>query len=169
MREDCTIGLSRGAIKDGLIDTRRAKTEESVWIPLPTPVREAIENAPSHTAITVCANSYGKPWTTDGFNTNWQKLKKRLLDHGLIQSGLTLNELRHTVATILAEMGYDDRTIADMLGQKTLAMAQHYSRRANRSKKLTDVVKNFEQEVNGRRTKIVKLSSCLEASIKKTK
>jgi len=41
------------------------------------------------------------------------------------------------VATILAEMGYDDRTIADVLGQKTLAMAQPYSRRANRAKKLT--------------------------------
>ena len=52
-----------------------------------------------------------------------------------MSEGLTLKGLRHTVATILAEMGFDDRTIADMLGQKTLAMAQHYSNRANRSKK----------------------------------
>jgi hypothetical protein len=29
-------------------------------------------------------------------------------------------------------MGYDDRPIADMLGQETTAMARHYSHRANR-------------------------------------
>jgi len=119
------LKLSRNAIKDGMIDIRRAKTKEPIWIPLPTPVRRAIENAPPHTAITVCANSYGKVWTTDGFNTNWQKIRNKLLEEGLIQPGLTLKGLRHTVATILAEMGYDDRMIADMLGQKTLAMAQN--------------------------------------------
>lgn len=151
-----TVELSRSAVKDGLIDTRRAKTSEPVWIPLPAPVRAAIANAPSHTAITICANSHGKPWTTDGLNSNWQKIRKKLLDKELIQPGLTLKGLRHTVATILAEMGYDDRTIADMLGQKTLAMAQHYSRRANRSKKLTGVIENFEHEVNKRRIKNVK-------------
>lgn len=70
--------------------------------------------------------------------------------------GLALNGLPHTVATILAEMGMDDRTIADMLGQRTLAMAQHYSRRANRARKLTGVVENFDAEVNRRRTKVVK-------------
>jgi hypothetical protein len=31
-----------------------------------------------------------------------------------------------------------------MLGQKTLAMAQHYSRRANRSRKMTEVVEKFD-------------------------
>ena len=50
----------------------------------------------------------------------------------------------------------DDRTIADMLGQRTLAMAQHYSRRANRARKLTGVIEDFDAEVNKRRTKIVK-------------
>ena len=60
------------------------------------------------------------------------------------------------MATILAEMGMVDRTIVDMLGQKTIAMAQHYSRRANRTSKLTGVVKDFDAEVNRRRTKVVK-------------
>jgi len=152
------ISLPRSAIKDGLIDTRRAKTAEPVWIPLPKPVRQAMESAPHHTAITIRANSFGRPLTTDGLNSNWQKLKKKLQAEGAIESKLTLKGLRHTVATILAEMGYDDRTIADMLGQRTLAMAQHYSRRANRSRKLSAVVENFEAEMNRRRTGIVKLS-----------
>jgi len=112
------LTLSRNAIKDEMIDIRRAKTKEPVWIPLPTPVRRAIENVPPHTAITVCANSYGKVWTTDGFNTNWQKIRNKLLGKGLVQSGLTLKGLRHTVATILAEMGYVTGRLPTCLGRK---------------------------------------------------
>lgn len=53
-------------------------------------------------------------------------------------------------------MGHDERTIADMLAQKTIEMARHYSRRADKSRKLTGVVESFEAKVNRRRTKIVK-------------
>ncbi len=151
-----TLELPRTAIKDGMIDTRRAKTNEPVWIPLPGPVKAALAEAPNHNAITVCANSYGRPWTIAGFSASWKKVRQKLLDAEAVSSGLTLKGLRHTVATILAEMGMDDRTIADMLGQRTITMAQHYSRRANRARKLTGVVENFDAEVNRRRTKIVK-------------
>jgi integrase len=40
--------------------------------------------------------------------------------------------LRHTVAVILRECGYDERTIADALGQKTIEMARLYARGADR-------------------------------------
>ena len=55
-----------------------------------------------------------------------------------------------------AELGYDERTIADMLGQKTVEMARHYARRADRSRKMTTVVEKFDAEVNRRRTASVK-------------
>jgi len=95
------LKLPRNAIKNGLIDTKRAKTSAPVWIPLPTPVQQIIEAAPSHTATTFCVDSCGEPWTTSSFNSSWQKIKKRLEQQGLIQPGLTLKGLRHTVATIL--------------------------------------------------------------------
>ncbi len=41
-------------------------------------------------------------------------------------------------------------------GLLTLEMARHYSRRANRSRKLTGVIEDFDAEVNRRWTKIVK-------------
>lgn len=153
------LQLTRTAIKDGMIDTRRAKTGEAVWIPLPTPVRMALAAAPKHDAITVCANSHGLPWTTAGFNSSWQKARQKLLDLDAVSPGLTLKGLRHTVATILADMGMDDRAIADMLGQKTITMAQHYSRRAKRTRKLAGIIESFDAEVNRRRTEIVKPSS----------
>lgn len=148
--------LPRPAIADGMIDTRRAKTKEPVWLPLPQPVKDALAKAPKHDAITVCATSRGGPWTYSGLDGAWQKVRAKLLTEGQIGLGLTLKGLRHTVATVLAELGFDERTIADYLGQKTIEMARHYSRRADRTRKLTAVVTSFESEVNRRRTKVVK-------------
>jgi len=60
------VSLPRTAIKDGLIDTKR------------------------NTAITVCANSRGRPWTVQGFSSSRQAIKQRLLAEGAIGEGLTL-------------------------------------------------------------------------------
>ena len=80
----------------------------------------------------------------------------KLEEEKKVAAGLTLKGLRHTVATILAEMGYDERAIADVLGQKTTEMARHYSRRADRSRKVAGMVAQFDDELNKRRSKLVK-------------
>lgn len=147
--------LPKTAVKDGLIDTKRGKTKQPVWLPLPDPVIEALAKSEPHDAITLCASSEGTPWTYSGLDGAWQRFRAKLLKAGKIKTGLTLKGLRHTVATILADMGYDERTIADMLGQQTIEMARHYSRRAEKRKKLTAVIKNFDEELVKRRTKVV--------------
>lgn len=48
---------------------------------------------------------------------------------------------------------YDGRTIADMLGQKSSKMGDHYSRRADKRAKLTAVIKNFDEEIEKRKAK----------------
>jgi hypothetical protein len=60
------------------------------------------------------------------------------------------------VATILREEGFDERTIADALGQKSESMARHYSRDADLTQKMTTVVESFDAAENRRRTKVVK-------------
>ena len=74
-----------------------------------------------------------------------------------IGPGLTLYGLRHTVAVILRECGFDERTIADALGQRTIEMARHYAKGADLTIKMRDVAKKFEREVNRRRTKVSNL------------
>jgi integrase len=76
-----------------------------------------LEAAPKHDAITLCANSEGKPGTESGFRASWRTYRTRLRNGGAIGPGLTLYGLRHTVAVILRECGFDERTIADALGQ----------------------------------------------------
>lgn len=150
------VNLPRTAIQGGRLDARRGKTKVPMWLPLPTPLRAILEAAPTHSAITLCANSHGRPWTVSGLRSSWRPIRMDLEKRGEVGPGLTLKGLRHTVATILAEIGFDERTIADMLGQKTIEMARHYSRRADRSRKMVGVVESFDAEVNRRRTSSVK-------------
>lgn len=152
------LHLPRTFYKDGEIATSRSKTGEPVFWPAPTPLREILAAAAAHDAITLCANSRGRPWTTSGFRASWRAFQQDLLREGRIGPGLTLYGLRHTVAVILREAGFDERTIADALGQKTIEMARHYARGADLRPKMRSVAAAFDREVNERRTKVVKPS-----------
>ncbi|MBB4104544.1 tyrosine-type recombinase/integrase [Allorhizobium borbori] len=150
------LGLPKTAISATGIDTRRGKTGQAFYLSIMEPLAEALSQAPTHDAITLCANSHGKPWTYNGFSTNWAKIKGKLEQEGKVQPGLTLKGLRHTVASILREMGKDYGTIQLVLGHATEAMARHYSRRADMTRQATATVTDFEAEMNKRKTKIVK-------------
>lgn len=150
------LSLPRTAYRDGKINTARSKTGHGVNCFVISHLKEILDNAPEHVAITLCANSDGRPWTTSGFRASWRKHRIKLEEAGAVEPGLTLYGLRHTVATILREAGMSPRQIADALGQKTEAMALHYSKEADLSKSMEKTAKRFEREVNSRRTSAVK-------------
>jgi integrase len=150
------LGLPRSFYRDGEIATRRSKTGGPVFWPAPAELRRVLAAAPMHEAITLCANSDGKPWTESGFRASWRPIRIRLEKAEAIGPGLTMYGLRHTVAVILRESGFDERTIADALGQKTIEMARHYAEGADLRPKMRRVVASFDAELNRRRTKPVK-------------
>ena len=143
--------MPKTAIKAGQINLDRAKTGESLWKPLPRPAFEAWRAAPGHKAMTLCATSKGTPWTKTGLESSWAAVRSKLQRVGLVESGLTMKGLRHTVGTILAEMGLDDRAIADFLGHKTLQSARHYSDRADKTATVTATVMRFNDEIAKRK------------------
>lgn len=127
------------------IEFNRQKTGVAVKQQLKSALKDILAAAPSHTSTTLLATSYGRPWAKSGVDTIWHRLKSRLEDEGKISPGLTLKGLRHTYATLLREMGEDDRTIADDLGQESQSMGRHYSRDADISKKTASVTKKFDR------------------------
>jgi len=153
------LALPRSAVTEAGINTRRNKTGQPVYFPLLRPVSDALKTAVKHDASTLCANSLGRSWTYNGFSTNWHRFKRELEKENKIQPGLTLKGLRHTVGTILAEIGYDHGSIALILGHATEAMAKHYSRKADLTKKAEATMNNLEAEMDIRRTKVVKLNT----------
>jgi integrase len=153
------LRLPKSAVVEGRLDTSRGKTGVPVWMPLPGRLAKIIAEAPVHSANTLCATSRGKPWTNAGFRASWQKVKVRLEREGKVQPGLTLKGLRHTAATILAESGVDEAGIAAYLGQKSTRMARHYSRDADRSRKIAETVLHMQAELDARDAKVVKPSA----------
>lgn len=149
------LKLTRRQIDGNTIWGVRGKTGEDVAIPIGPTLQAAFDTAPAHDAVTILANSNGKPWTYNGFSTVWHRFKKKLEAEGAMQPGLTLKGLRHTVATTLREAGLEERQIADLLGQKTPAMARHYSRSANLADRNRITMETLEKE-NERRSKVVK-------------
>jgi hypothetical protein len=59
-------------------------------------------------------------------------------------------------AVCRSEAGFDERTIADALGQKTIEMARHYAKGADLKPKMRSVVASLDAELDRRRTKPVK-------------
>jgi hypothetical protein len=161
--EECDVVLEHAPPHVNQIDGEtiwgvRGKTGVEVAIPIGPTLHAALKQAPQHDAPALLANSRGEQWTYNGFSTVWHRFKTGLEAGGLIKPGLTLKGLRHTVATTLREAGLDERRIADLLGQKTLSMARHYSRSANLAAKNRETMATLETE-NARRARIVKPSA----------
>jgi integrase len=150
------LTLPRRFYRSGEIATRRSKTGEAVYWPVPARLEEVLRAAPPHDAVTLCANSNGRPWTLGGFRASWRKVRIQLERNNQVGPGLTLYGLRHTVAVVLREMGCDERTIADALGQKTIEMARHYAKGVDLRAKMLGVGTSLDAERNKRRTKAVK-------------
>ena len=129
------VRLRRDQFDGDVIWTERAKTGVRVAIPVIPALRKALDAAPAHDAETVLANSRGKPWAYSALYHAFKGQRGMLEAKGVIDPGLTLKGLRHTVATTLREAGVDERSIADILGQRTQAMALHYSRSADLAEK----------------------------------
>ena len=73
---------------------------------------------------------------------------------GLVGDGLTFQGLRHTVGILLIEAGADIDTVRRWLGQKTLAMAIHYSETADASAKMQRLIGTLDPLETKARTKV---------------
>ncbi|UJW87937.1 tyrosine-type recombinase/integrase [Devosia sp. SL43] len=90
-------------------------------------------------ATTMFVNSRGQPWTSDGFRTSWGKWRDSLVEGKKVAPGCTFHGGRHTVATILAECGFEALQVKHLLGHGSETMTEHYQRRAKRRGMLKDM------------------------------
>jgi len=159
LREGDVLTLPRNVIKDGWLrhHTSKSSGETEVVIPVFPDFQKELDTARAHEIkrreerlakkkppkpepMTLCVTSRGDPWTESGFRCSFRKELAKLEAEGLIGPDLTFHGLRHTVGGELAEHGISDGGIALWLGQKTLVMAAHYSRRADKQKRMEATV-----------------------------
>ena len=126
-------------------------------MPAPAPLRRILDEAPEET-ILLTANRWGKPYTESGFRASFFKLVRKLADEGKVQPGLTFHGLRHTVGKILREAGMSDADIQAMLGDRSPAMARHYSDEADKTIRRRAAVVTLERAMNrGCKTGVARL------------
>ncbi len=142
-REGDVLRLPKSVVRDGVITWKTSKRGVLVSLPIITELAAALAQAPPHDAITLCANSRGLPWTSDGFRASLRTFLKGLEKQERIEPGLTFHGLRHTVATVLREAGVEREAIATWLGQESVEMAQHYSRGADTLMRNQAIVEKF--------------------------
>jgi integrase len=142
-KRDC-LTLPKSAIRHGVIHLSTSKTGEEVDIPVHPGLQLVLDAAPAHDAATVAATTNNTPWTESGFNSVWDRFKDKLEADGRIGSHLTIHGLRHTVGDMLAESEASLDDIRRALGQKTLAMAQHYSERAKKRSAVRRAVEKMD-------------------------
>lgn len=146
LRPHDALRVKKSDYKDGIIRLSTSKTGQGVAIYALKPLREILAQESSESP-TLAVNSYGKPWSYHGFSNVWRQYRDELCSTGKTGEGLTLYGLRHTAATILREEGFDNRTIADYLGQSTESMARHYSRGADLEIKMKQVGKQMDEAI----------------------
>lgn len=127
-RDLLTVALS--AVQDGEIAVKTSKRSVVVRIPLIPMLAHELNQRPQCDAATLLVSERNKPWTESGFNTVWQRLKRKLEKDGLIQPGLTIHGLRHTWGTILTEAGVPQDHVRRLLAHQSPAMTNHYTETA---------------------------------------
>jgi integrase len=153
LRKADVFTITMAAVSDGVISVRTSKRGVPIKLPLHPLLVDALAGRPNVDAVQIALRADGKPWTPDGFDTAWHKLKTKLESEGKVEKGLTIHGLRHTLGTLLKEAGAHDGEIADVLGQTTTAMARHYSKEAGISDKMSDVVKRLQIVTKDKKTR----------------
>jgi integrase len=144
LRKGDVLTLTKTAIRNGRIWRRTSKTGQEVSLPIHPDLAALLAEAPAHDAVTIAATTRGTPWTTSGFNSTFIKAIASLEMAGRVEAGLTFHGLRHTCGTLLVEAGFDIDSVRRWLGQKTLAMAIHYSETADTSVRMQGMLKKFD-------------------------
>ncbi len=154
LRKGDVLSLYKSAIRAGQIWRKTEKTYQEVSIPVHPDLARLLQEAPTHDAVTMTATTHGTSWTVSGFNSTFIKAIAKLEREGKVGAGLTFHGLRHTVGTLLVEAGINLDTVRRWLGQKTLAMAIHYSETADTSKQMRGAMKKFDPLGSKTRTKV---------------
>ena len=93
------------------IKVKQRKTGARVKIPCGKPLRDILDSLPKTSTVILTSAKHKRPWTSDGFDSSWQKAKARANIEDL-----TFHDLRGTAVTRLAMAGCNNSQIASITG-----------------------------------------------------
>jgi enterobacteria phage integrase len=127
--------------KTGRIKVHQQKTGVKIQVPLHRDLLVVLEKA-RHNHVTIVNTEYGKPFTVDGFSS--------FMRDAIRAAGLPLDcqphGLRKAAGRRLAEAGCTTKQIMAVLGHKSLAEAERYTKEADQIRLATDAMSRLEEQ-----------------------
>lgn len=111
------------------------------------PPLQAVLCAQKRNTLTIAHNSLGKPYPSENaMRKAWGDFKNSdIFKENLPKShDLTLHGLRVTYASMIKEAGFDDRAVADAIGDASESMGHRYARGANKKINSVRIFKALE-------------------------
>jgi integrase len=162
LREGDACAMPKMGYDGKRIETIASKNREPIWIPAHYRLRQILEAAaavrkerlqrrarrykvlqidPPVLAVT----TRGTAWTESGFRAVFFGLIGELEMAGKVRPGLTFHGLRHTLGKLVIEAGGSKEDVAMILGDRSLAMGEFYSREHSKVGRMTATVHRLEQ------------------------
>jgi hypothetical protein len=95
---------------------------------------------------TLVLNRLGQPYTEDGLDSSFDRIKRDLVKAGAIRPGLTFHGLRKSLGKDAADLGFSENDIAGALGQVNPASARPYTIEAARKQGALRVFKALDKK-----------------------
>lgn len=128
-RQGDLLALPWSSYDTATISLRQGKTGAKVNVPVGEPLRALLAALPRRSPV-MFLNTFGQPWTSDGFRTSFGKA---VAAAGLADADLHFNDLRGTAVTRLAVAGATDAEIAIFTGHSLVTVRaildKHYLKR----------------------------------------
>jgi integrase len=110
---------------------RQSKTGQIVSIHAPAPLRDELRNTPRE-GENILVNERGDAYTRDGLQTNLWKVVKALVAESLVKPGLCFHGLRHSLGSVLYDLGLDREARKAALGHTSDTASMVYERGGDR-------------------------------------
>jgi integrase len=95
---------------------------------------------------TLVRRNDGQPYTADGFDSLFHRIKTDLVERGRIRAGLTFHGLRKSLGKRAADAGHSELDIAAALGQSNPASSRPYTIEAARDKGARRVFRSLNRK-----------------------
>lgn len=143
--------LSKSADKGEWLETIQGKSRKAaeagkmVRLHICPDLRWILDGIGKNDATSLCVKDDGTPWAYEGLKTVFQRHRDALEKAGRIRPGVTFHGLRHTVATILEEAGFDELEYRHQMGHGPKTISGHYAMTAERRDLLKKMALTIEE------------------------
>lgn len=144
LRRQDVVAVPWSAYDGKEVHARQLKTGDPVWIKANSRLREILDRTPK-VSTQIVAGDRGQPYTLDGFDTMFQRLRDKLEAAGKVEPGLTFHGLRHTTAVNLYDAGADKGDIMAVTGHRSESSLDTYLRGIDRRRKAARAIDVAEQ------------------------